>query len=176
MFDSEKYNPSCTVNFVIIRGDFQYVKKKQQQRKKKRHLTNSFIQSRSISFIIQLCVLGWFWQWREFVLWFFARQHLTISWLWHRLQCYRDSVLSDVQYRRAIHSEQSDEKEPRTSSLFCLLMSIFKEKRPAGPPPQSVHMTPSLTDYFVAPAQGSNLICVSCFAPASSPTAVNKLL
>lgn len=28
MFDSEKYNPSCTVNFETIRGDIQYVKKK----------------------------------------------------------------------------------------------------------------------------------------------------
>ncbi len=30
MFDSEKYNPSCTVNFETIRGDFQYVKKKKK--------------------------------------------------------------------------------------------------------------------------------------------------
>lgn len=32
MFDSEKYNPSCTVNFETIRGDFQYVKKKKKNR------------------------------------------------------------------------------------------------------------------------------------------------
>lgn len=39
-------------------------------------------------------------------------------------------MLPDVQYRRAIHTEQSDEKE--RFSLFCLLMSISEEKFLAG--------------------------------------------
>lgn len=43
----------------------------------------------------------------------------TISWNWHQLQCYRDSVLPDVQYRRAIYTEQIDEKERLLVVLFA---------------------------------------------------------
>lgn len=49
----------------------------------------------------------------------FAQQHLNISWNWHWLQCYRDVVVPDVQYRRAIHIEQSHRKDrpPRLCSI-----------------------------------------------------------
>lgn len=48
MFDSEKYNPSCTVNFETIRGDFQYVEKKKKNRGTLQ--THAFILSLSICF------------------------------------------------------------------------------------------------------------------------------
>lgn len=56
MFDSEKYNPSCTVNFETIRGDFQYVKKKKKIEAPYRQLT--FCPDLSV-FLIQLCFLIW---------------------------------------------------------------------------------------------------------------------
>lgn len=64
MFDSEKYNPSCTVNFETIRGEFQYVKKIIEAPYR---LMLSFCPDLSV-FIIQLCFLSWVWQWKEFVL------------------------------------------------------------------------------------------------------------
>lgn len=73
MFDSEKYYPSCTVNFETIRGDFQYVKKKT---KKQRHLTDFH------SVLIYLCFalfsqLGLTVKGTCVVV--FAQRHLTIS-------------------------------------------------------------------------------------------------
>ncbi len=57
----------------------------------------------------------------------FAQQHLTVSWNWHRLQCYRDNVVPDVQYRRAIHTEQSVEREcqPLLCSVCWCQVSIW---------------------------------------------------
>lgn len=63
MFDSEKYNPSCTVNFETIRGDFQYVEKKKKIEAPYR-LTLSFCPYQSVFLfffflVIQLCFLSW---------------------------------------------------------------------------------------------------------------------
>lgn len=69
--------------------------------------------------------LSWLWQWKETRLVRFAQQHLTVSWIWHRLQCYRESVVtwcynSEEQYT----PEQKKRKKELSSSLFGLLMSI----------------------------------------------------
>lgn len=142
MFDSEKYNPSCTVNFETIRGDFQYVKEKKTVEAPYR--LTLFILSHSICFYYSALFSYLGSTAKRNLLCGFAQQHLTISWNWHRLQCYRDSVVPDVQYRRAIHTEQSDEEERSPHLLFCLLMSIPEETFLAGPAPLSVPRLPLL--------------------------------
>ena len=62
MFDSEKYNPSCTENFETIRGDFQYVKKKNRGTLQ----THAFILSLFLSFFF----LKFSSVWKELTLWF----------------------------------------------------------------------------------------------------------
>lgn len=57
MFDSEKYNPSCTVNFETIRGDFQYVKKEKEVIEAPYRLMRSFCPDLSV-LTIQLCFLS----------------------------------------------------------------------------------------------------------------------
>lgn len=157
MFDSEKYNPSCTVNFETIRGDFQYVKKQNNSG----HLIDSCFHSVLIYlFLLFSSVSSAEFDSGRNLCCSFAQQHFTVSWHWHRQQRCRDSMGPEVQYRRAIHSEQSDEREwqPRLCSVcwchFC------EEKFLPGPAPRSVPCLSSVTDWFVAPAQGSNLTCL----------------
>lgn len=90
----------------------------------------------------------------------FAQQHLTISWNWHRLQCYRDSVVPDVQYRRAIHTEQSDGKE-RQPPLCSVCWCQYRGRSFYNWADFSLGTTTPSFDWFVAPAQGSNLMCLS---------------
>lgn len=58
---------------------------------------------------------------------FFAQQHLTISWSWHRLQCYRDFVVPNVQKMQMSNTYGTKWTEGTSaSSLFPLLMSILE--------------------------------------------------
>lgn len=58
---------------------------------------------------------------------FFAQQHLTISWSWHRLQCYRDFVVTIVQKMQMSNTYGTKWTEGTSaSSLFPLLMSILE--------------------------------------------------
>lgn len=81
MFDSEKYNPSCTVNFETIRGDFQYVKEKKIIEAPYR-LILSFCLDLSFFFFFYYSALFsqlGFDSERNLCWWFFAQQHLTIK-------------------------------------------------------------------------------------------------
>lgn len=94
---------------------------------------------------------------------FFAQQHLTISWSWHRLQCYRDFVVPNVQKMQMSNTYGTKWTEGTSaSSLFPLLMSILESLGFLTVDSRVFTTTPSI-DQFVGSAQGSILMCANDF-------------